>query len=314
MAASARSQDCRLEERWTPVRTSWGRLRLHSVWCRPHGAPPQPLVLLHGMASSWRQWRTTMLRLCRPGPGGPAVPTAALDFPGFGLSQQPRRRLEVDGYVQACEAWARASGLGPLAAVGHSFGGAILVRWAGLHPERFRSVGLLAPASLPHPWHRAGRGAIRWPLLGRIVAPVFIWIATTYRFGPRFFGYVATDFSSVRREEYPDLQWGCRRAREMLRALDYYEFPTLERDLAAIRAPVRLGWGALDRVVPCTDAAVFTRVLPNATLTLWEGCGHVPMLERREECDALLRDVWLDRGAGQVAVGGGTALDPGGRW
>ena len=303
MAASAGPGDSRPEHRFTRVALGGRPLRLHAAWCGPGAEPPKPLVLLHGMASSWRQWRTTMLRLA--GREGGGVPTAALDLPGFGDSGQPRRPLGVDDYVAACEAWAEACGLGRIAAAGHSFGGAVLVRWAGLHPERFRSLGLLAPASLPHPWHTAGSGLIRWPVLGRLVAPAFLWLASTYRYGTRFFGHVAADFSTIRREEYPDLQWGARHAREMLRALDYYEFPTLVQDLGAITAPVRIGWGTLDRVVPCTDAAVFTRCLPHAALELWEGCGHVPMLERRAECDALLHAVWSDRGSRPVAVGSG---------
>lgn len=305
MAASTGPKDCRLQHRVTRIALRGRPLRLHSVWCGPAPGAEEPLVLLHGMASSWRQWRTTMLRLGGAEAGG--VPTAAIDFPGFGASGQPRRRLEVDDYVEACEAWARACGLPRIAAVGHSFGGAVLVRWAGLHPERFRSIGLLAPASVRHPWHTAGSGLIRWPVLGRLAAHAYVWLSTTYRCGPRFFGHIAADFSTIRPEEYPDLQWGARHAREMLRALDYYEFPTLARDLSAIGAPVRIGWGALDRVVPCTDAAVFTGCLAGARLELWEDCGHVPMLERRAECDALLRAVWADRGRQPIAVGGGAA-------
>jgi pimeloyl-ACP methyl ester carboxylesterase len=78
----------------------------------------------------------------------------------------------------------------------------------------------------------------------------------------------------------------------MRRALDYYHFPDLETQLGRIRCPVIVGWGTHDRVVPYSDAAFFMAHLPDARLVSWSGCGHVPMMERRAECDALLREVW----------------------
>jgi pimeloyl-ACP methyl ester carboxylesterase len=284
-AAQVPAGGARLASRWTPVPLRGERVRLHAAWTAPDGATAPPLLLLHGMASSWRQWRGTLLRL------GRSLPAAALDFPGFGASDSTRRPLEVDDFVEACEAWCRENRLPSLAAAGHSFGGAVLVRWSALYPGRFRSLGLLAPAAVPHPWHGAGEGPIRWPL-ARPVLPLLIWLMSTRALGPRYFGHIATDLGSFTEAEYADLQWGCRRAREMLRALDYYRFPSLEDDLRRVRVPVVLGWGTHDRVVPISDAPVFTGNLRDSALRVWQGCGHVPMLERREACDELLADVW----------------------
>lgn len=245
-----------------------------------------PLLLLHGMASSWRQWRRTLLRLAGE------VPAIALDFPGFGGSDRPHRPMTARDYADACEAWCRARDLPPLAAVGHSFGGAVLVDWASRYPERFRSLGLLAPAAVYHPWHSAGGGPIRWPVVGPLLVPLFIWIVSTEAVGRRAFAHIVRDMSQMRREDVADLQWGCRRAREMLRALDYYRFPDLEAALRRIHQPVVLGWGTHDRVVPYSDVPVFERNLPNVRLVTWHDCGHVPMMERPEACDALLREVW----------------------
>jgi len=269
----------------TPIRLGGERIRLHAMRA---GHPAVPLVLLHGMASSWRQWRATLLRL------GGEVPLAALDLPGFGASDQPRRRLEAGDYAEACEAWCQAHGWPALTAVGHSFGGAVLVDWASRYPQRFASLGLLAPAAVYHPWHSAGGGPIRWPVLGALLAPAFLWFISTRTFGPRYFGHIVADLGAVAEDEMADLQWGCRRAREMRRALDYYRFPDLEAALGRIQAPVTLGWGTLDRVVPFSDAPVFTAHLVRSRLVAWPRCGHVPMVERRAECDLLLRSVWAD--------------------
>ncbi len=269
--------------RGTRVPVGGRPLRLH---CMQTGAPEHgaPLVLVHGMASSWRQWRSTMLRV--------ALPLAALDLPGFGDSEVSRRALEAGDYAEACEAWCRAQGWPALAAVGHSFGGAVVLDWASRYPERFTTLGLLAPAALFHPWFTAGYDVLRLPVLGPLLIPAAIWAVSTRTLGRRAFGHIVSDLTALGDREIGDLQWGCRRAREMRRALDYYRYPDLEERLARIRVPVSLGWGKADRVVPVEDAAFYGEHLPECRTTIWEGCGHLPFLERPAECDAWLHAVW----------------------
>ncbi len=275
----------------TPIELRGERVSLHHVTAPgPGGAPP--LLLLHGMASSWRQWRTTLLRL------GGEVPLCALDFPGFGGSDSTRRPLAGPDFVDACEAWCRRRGWPAISAVGHSFGGAVLVEWAGRHPERFRSLGLIAPASVFHPWYTAGYDFLRWPVLGPALVPLVIWLVSTRRVGRRVFAHIANDIGSLEPDEVRDLQWGCRAAREMRRALDYYRFPEAAEHLGRIRCPVLIAWGTHDRVVPFSDAAFYLGHLPDGHMESWTGCGHVPMMERRAECDGFLRRVFSAMGAG----------------
>lgn len=271
----------------TPVQLRGQTVSLHHAATEAAGPP---LVLLHGMASSWRQWRRTMLRL------GGEIPLAALDLPGFGDSASTRRPLAAGDFADAAEAWCRARGWPALSAVGHSFGGAVLVDWAARYPERFRSLALIAPAALFHPWYTAGYDFLRWPLLGPLLVAPVIWLISTRSLGVRFFGHIVSDIGGLSEDELDDLQWGCRRAREMRRALDYYRFPEVAEQLARIRRPTLVGWGTNDRVVPYTDAAFYAAHLPQGQLRTWEGCGHVPMLERREAFDALLREVWAAGG------------------
>ena len=273
----------------TPVTLHGKRLLMHHA-ATTDAESTAPLVLLHGMASSWRQWRTTMLRI------GAELPIAALDLPGFGDSARPRRRLLAGDFADAAEAWCRVRGWPPLAAVGHSFGGAVLIDWAGRYPERFRSIGLVAPAAVFHHWYTSGYGFLRWPVLGPLLTAPALWLISTRTLGRRVFGHIATDLAAVAPDEMGDLQWGCRRAREMRRALDYYRFPNLTDHLGCIRCPVTVGWGTHDRVVPYSDAPAYMAHLPQARLQTWEACGHVPMLERRSAFDDLLREVWAASG------------------
>ncbi len=257
-------------------------------WVRAGSEADPPLILIHGMASSWRQWRTSMERL------GTELPLAAVDLPGFGDSGLAPRRMEVQEFADALEGWCRERGWPRVAAIGHSFGGAVLVDWLTRYPERLTTAGLMAPGAIFHPWYTSGYSVLRLPVLGTLLAPAVIWAISTHTLGRRLFAHLVADLRTLRREEEGDLQWGCRRAREMLRALEYYRFPTLEQDLPRVRQPVFVGWGTGDRVVPVEDALVFRRLLPDCRMTLWQGAGHLPFLEQRAAIDAWVRAVWAE--------------------
>ncbi len=52
-----------------------------------------------------------------------------------------------------------------------------------------------------------------------------------------------------------------------------------EDQLAELKLPVRLIWGASDRLMPLAYARRMVAVLPDVELAVIEGCGHVPQLE-----------------------------------
>jgi pimeloyl-ACP methyl ester carboxylesterase len=49
--------------------------------------------------------------------------------------------------------------------------------------------------------------------------------------------------------------------------------------LRRIRAPVLLVWGEKDAMIPFSNAADYTKVLPHSTLVAFPGLGHVPQEE-----------------------------------
>jgi pimeloyl-[acyl-carrier protein] methyl ester esterase len=59
--------------------------------------------------------------------------------------------------------------------------------------------------------------------------------------------------------------------------------------LAEIRQPVHLIHGSDDALMPIDVARWLEAALPCARLTVFEHCGHVPLLSRPDECAALIR-------------------------
>jgi pimeloyl-ACP methyl ester carboxylesterase len=59
----------------------------------------------------------------------------------------------------------------------------------------------------------------------------------------------------------------------------YMHDPRLPHFLPRVTNPTLVLWGREDRVVPVECGEQYQRLLPNATLTVLEQCGHLPPIE-----------------------------------
>lgn len=104
-----------------------------------HESAPRPAVIcLHSSMSHGGQWRALATRLA----GDFDVITPNLLGYGTASDSFDRLRLEdeVANVLQQCSATS-----GPLHVVGHSFGGAVALRLASMHPQRVASLTLYEP-------------------------------------------------------------------------------------------------------------------------------------------------------------------------
>ena len=100
----------------------------------------RPVILLHGWLSSWRYWIPTMQQLSMK------YRTYALDLWGYGDSGKDPNRLSLDGHVDLLGNFMDKLGITKAAFVGHSLGGAVMVRYALRYPERVaRIMAISAP-------------------------------------------------------------------------------------------------------------------------------------------------------------------------
>ena len=98
-----------------------------------------PLVLLHGLAVSHRYMMPLALRLA----GHHRV--HVVDMPGFGLSGDPGRVLDVTEHADHLAEWLEATDLSPVAVLGNSFGCQVAVELAVRHPDHVGGLVLVGP-------------------------------------------------------------------------------------------------------------------------------------------------------------------------
>jgi pimeloyl-ACP methyl ester carboxylesterase len=224
------------------------RIAGNRVRWRVAGSGP-PLVLVHGLAGSWRWWRTVLPALAAE------RRVHLLDLPGFG--GLPRARLfDLDRALDWLEDWSAAADIGPADVVGHSLGGLLCARLAARRPEAVRRLVLVAPAGLAT--HSAVGSAVPLAIALLRCRPRFLALLTrdALRSGPIAIGSAALAVVAA----------------------------DLRTDLPAVRAPTLVLLGERDPLVPHAHA----EDLGEVHVHVLRGAGHVPMVDRPAEFSRVL--------------------------
>lgn len=104
------------------------------------------VVLVHGAGVSSRYWRPAQRLLAAAGP----FRVHALDFPGFGRSQNPDWPPELPRLARHLEHWLDAAGIHRCSLVGQSVGCEISVLTTAFCRTQVERLVLAAPSGLPH--------------------------------------------------------------------------------------------------------------------------------------------------------------------
>lgn len=228
-----------------------------------------PLVLVHGLGSSAMQdWGRLVAPL------GRRFHVYALDLPGFGRSERPDVPYGIPLQVEAVRAFMATVGVSRARVVGNSMGGWIVARLAAEHPELVERLVVVAPAGM-RPQDTAPIPAEL--LLPRDEEGLRQLVAVVRHRAPPLPSFLARDILARKLRD----EWIVRRTLESIReGRDW-----LDGTLAPATMPVLIVWGKQDRLIPAAYAEPLEAELPNATLRLLDGCGHVPMADCPEAFD-----------------------------
>lgn len=229
---------------------------------RESGTGEETLVFMHGYLGASVIWSEILARL------GGRYRCIAIDARGTGDGARPRGGYTIDRWAADVLAVADALGVGRFCYVAHSMAGLTGYRLAIEHPGRLTRLILTCPSPAGPP--RAGRAA----------------------FAPFRAAWAAGDAASMSEllastsVALPDASVTSLRGRLAIAAaaghvdalLDDSADIDLRPGLAAIHTPALLVLGAADPAL--TAGLADFALLPNATLEVMSGVGHVPPLER----------------------------------
>jgi pimeloyl-ACP methyl ester carboxylesterase len=259
------------------------------------GGEGPPLILVHGLGGAAANW-TELAPLL--------VPNHRLlvpDLPGHGGSEALPAVSGLEPFADRVAALAAREGMLPAPVVGHSLGGAVVLRLALRHPDDVSAVVLAAAAglSLGSIWGRQLQSVFSTVRPGRLAARWRGLVSRSLLLRRFVFGFVSVaDPGSLTNEAVEGflaaqlLHTDVDSAWQALRADDP------RQELEAVRCPVLVLWGAEDMQLPLDDAFEYARRL-RAPLRVIPGCGHLLIGERPDACadaiDDFLGDGSLER-------------------
>jgi pimeloyl-ACP methyl ester carboxylesterase len=250
-----------------------------------------PLLFIHGLSGSWPNWLEQLPLF------GETHRVLAVDLPGFGRSPMPTEPISISGYARTLDALLGAHGIAAAAVVGNSMGGFISAELAINFPQRVERLVLVSAAGLStynHP--QATRALPRLRRAERLIAAYAGWVAAhsdavALRPGLRnaALGLVARHPSRLPAALAAEQLRGAGKPGfiQALQANLDYDF---RERLGEIACPTLIVWGDRDRVITARDADLFAELIPGSRKVVFEDTGHVAMLERPAEFNALLAE------------------------
>lgn len=253
-----------------PVTTTQAQGTLNAVWLRQGETGHLPIVMIHGFASDLNSWRMLLAGSSLPNP------VLAVDLPGHGGS--PRYVPDsIDTIAAAVEATLATLNVDACILVGHSMGGAVATTLAARGFVDVRSLVLISSAGLGPQINGAFlNGLVR----AKTEASITPWLKEL--FADEALLSKAFINATVAQANDAELRAAQAGIAEHLCADGTQTFD-IRSSLAGLHIPVRLIFGAQDRVIPVAHA----HGLPGAIgVNVFQKCGHMPQLEQR---DAVLR-------------------------
>ncbi|HZR81277.1 MAG TPA: alpha/beta fold hydrolase [Candidatus Binatia bacterium] len=257
----------------------------------------EPLVLIHGVASSWRDWKPVLPALER------RFDVVALALPGHYEAPDfaPRVPATVDGLIAAVATELDRLALARPHLAGNSLGGWIALELAAR--GRAVTVSALAPAGLATAEEARAmeRAVLRNHRLARVVSALSPIVAHSRLVARMVLAGSVRDASRIdpRETAYKLNAFArCPRFRELLRDLCARRV----EHLADVRCPALVVWGDEDRRLPVAHAERFARAIPHARVAILPGAGHLPMWDDPAAVAELIADFALPEPARAQAV------------
>ena len=227
-----------------------------------------PIVLMHG----WGCNLTTLASIEKVAAESHTVYN--VDFPGFGESEEPHEVWGVELYTQLIEKFIEAEGIENPILLGHSFGGRVGILYSSRN--KVKKLILVDAAGVKP------RRSFK-----------YYFKVYTYKLSKKLMPLIYGKKGAQERIEQMRAKRGSsdyNNASPMMRAiLSKVVNEDLKHCMPKISAPTLLIWGENDTATPLRDAQIMEKLIPDAGLVSFPGCGHYSFLDNPIQFAAVLR-------------------------
>lgn len=217
------------------------------------------IVLLHG----WGQNIQMMQMLGEPFKKDFRI--IAVDFPGFGLSEEPKTVMNVSDYTSLIEKLLKKLKVKNPILVGHSFGGRVSVKFASRNSVK--KLILLSPALRGH-----DKKGLKTKILKSLKKVPGI---------NKLEGWAKNHIGSRDYKAASPI---------MKKVLVETVNEDLSNDASLIKVPTILIYGDNDSEVPYEDTKEYERLIEDCGLIIYEGCTHYAYLEKINQTISIINN------------------------
>lgn len=197
-----------------------------------------------------------------------------VDFPGFGSSEEPSDVWGVEQYTRQIEALVKDLDVAPPIMLGHSFGGRVGILYASRNPVE-KLILVDAAGIKPRRTLKYYRKVYTFKAVKRIMYLFLGKEKAEQRLDARRAKAGSSDYANA--------------SPMMRRILSKVVNEDLSDRLSSINAPTLLIWGENDTATPLADAKKMEKLIPDAGLVSFPGCGHYSFLDNPGQFAAVLR-------------------------
>ena len=226
------------------------------------------VVLMHG----WGCNLTTLASLTAVA-SAVGMSTLAVDFPGFGESDEPSSTWGVEQYTAMMESLLKAEGIDNPILLGHSFGGRVGILYSSRNPVKKL---ILVDAAGVKP---------KRPL--KYYIKVYSFKASKALLKLTHGREKAEQLIEQQRAKRGSADYNSASPR-MRAILSKVVNEDLCHVMPSIKAPTLLIWGENDTATPLADARKMAKLIPDTGLVSFPGCGHYSFLDNPRQTAAVL--------------------------
>lgn len=240
-------------------------LRVHYTDSEGNGSP---LIVMHGWGCNVNTVASISAVAQQAG-----ARVLSIDLPGHGQTPEPPAVWGVDDYTRLVERFVDALRLANPSLLGHSFGGRIGILYASRRPV---NKLILVDAAGIKPRHGLKyKLRVGWFKTCKHAAKALMPRAKAEALIERMRGrHGSADYAAA----------SPRMRQVMSRVVN----EDLRHVMPQIKSPTLLIWGVNDTATPLSDAKIMERLIPDAGLVAFEGCGHFSFLDNPRQFAAVL--------------------------
>lgn len=208
----------------------------------------------------------------------------ALDLPGFGKSEEPKKAMDVSGYVDFVVKFIQKMEINEISILGHSFGGRIIIKMANISnlPFKINKLVLLDSAGIK-PKNKGSKTLKSrcYRFLKKVANTKVVKMIA-----PKALESLKSKFGS---QDYKDASPLMREV--LVKTVNEDLEPFLEN----IKYPTLLVWGENDDATPLSDAKIMEQKIKDSGLVVVKGGTHYSFLDNPFLVNRVLENFFCDK-------------------